>query len=71
MLLTYFVGYIQREIDDRHFEVSLWPTMDFPFESDLSDELFNINRKVRPLKGNRILLEYNSDLNEFVIVAVR
>jgi len=69
MLLTYFVGYIQREIDDRHFEVSLWPTMDFPFESYLSDELFN--KKVRPLKGNRILLEYNSDLNEFVIVAVR
>jgi hypothetical protein len=71
MVKAYFVGYIKREIDERRFEVSLWPTMDFPFESDLSDELFNINRKVRPLKGNRILLEYNSDLNEFVIVAVR
>lgn len=69
MVKAYFVGYIKREIDERRFEVSLWPTMDFPFESDLSDELFT--RKVRPLKGNRILLEYNSDLNEFVIVAVR
>lgn len=69
MVKGYFVGYIKREIDERRFEVSLWPTMDFPFESYLSDELFN--KKVRPLKGNRILLEYNSDLNEYVIVAVR
>jgi hypothetical protein len=69
MLLTYFVGYIQREIDDRHFEASLLLTMDCTFKCYLSDELFN--KKIRPLVGNWILLKFDSHLKEFVIVAVR
>ena len=60
-MVYYFLGWIHRQLNEDSFEVSTdWSGKDEIIKCYLSRKLFREN--IRPLVGDRILIEYNSGL---------